>query len=393
MLAVAARPLLALARGAIAAEAAAVAPRLPLGAAAAGAMLIPQACARAIAPAWHGAGGGCSGCGCCDPAPALRHATAGVVLVRVAGSWATGVAVTERFVVTNAHVLPAASTSNNGSGSGSGGGGGGVAAAPTVWVRLPGGAWAPASVVRAFTGCLDLAVLRLAVPATGGAPPPLQPLELASDDSSCGIGATTPPAGADVFVVGHGLFGPRCGLAPSVTRGSLARAVRLPGSKRAAAAGGGAGGSLSGRASMLIVTAAVHAGASGGALVDARGRLAGVVTSNTRHHSGATLARFAYAVASEELAPLWALLRGAGGGGRNGGDVEMAARLAALDRDDAAGRRLWALQDPSAGADEAASAPVTGGGRGGGGGGGGAAASAASGRIPRQDRGFPLSRL
>lgn len=51
-----------------------------------------------------------------------------------------------------------------------------------------------------------------------------------------------------------------------------------------AAAGGG------GRVSMLITTAAVHRGASGGAVLDAAsGALAGLVTSNARHASGTTL--------------------------------------------------------------------------------------------------------
>ena len=37
---------------------------------------------------------------------------------------------------------------------------------------------------------------------------------------------------------------------------------------------------------MLLTTAAVHSGASGGAVLDAEGRLLGMVTSNAQHVSG-----------------------------------------------------------------------------------------------------------
>jgi S1-C subfamily serine protease len=40
------------------------------------------------------------------------------------------------------------------------------------------------------------------------------------------------------------------------------------------------------RAAMLLTTAAVHSGASGGAVLSAWGQLLGMVTSNARHVSG-----------------------------------------------------------------------------------------------------------
>lgn len=40
---------------------------------------------------------------------------------------------------------------------------------------------------------------------------------------------------------------------------------------------------------MIIATTTTHAGGSGGALLDAAGRLVGLVTSNARHAGGATL--------------------------------------------------------------------------------------------------------
>jgi hypothetical protein len=303
---------------------------------------------------------------------ALARSAAGVVLIRVAGSWATGVAVSPSIILTNAHLLPPGGGSNSGAKASSGGSSG-----EAVWVRVGGGggaggggAWAAALLLHRFGGYLDLAVLRLEGPAA----PRLEPLALAargaaglgthgssSGDlggacSACGGACSGAPCGAsccgggeEVFVVGHGLFGPRMGWGPSVTRGSLARRVRLPGGGGSGSPGGGSGSGAAGRDSMLIVTAAVHAGASGGALVDAGGRLLGLVTSNTRHHRGATLPRWSYAIAADELAPLWAWAAAAEGGAPTSGGSGGAAELRRLDADDAAGHRLWALKPPAGG--------------------------------------------
>lgn len=60
---------------------------------------------------------------------------------------------------------------------------------------------------------------------------------------------------------------------------------------------------------MLITTAAVHGGASGGALVDAQGQLVGLVTSNAKHARGATLPHCNFCIAAEELRPVWAWVK------------------------------------------------------------------------------------
>lgn len=43
------------------------------------------------------------------------------------------------------------------------------------------------------------------------------------------------------------------------------------------------------RAAMVLTTAAVHVGASGGAILSHTGHLLGIVTSNTKHASGTSL--------------------------------------------------------------------------------------------------------
>jgi hypothetical protein len=63
-----------------------------------------------------------------------------------------------------------------------------------------------------------------------------------------------------------------------------------------------------------------------------QGRLAGLVTSNARHSSGATLPHLSFCIAAHELQPVlvWAQARGQGPG---------LGALRALDRDDAEGAR------------------------------------------------------
>ncbi len=67
-------------------------------------------------------------------------------------------------------------------------------------------------------------------------------------------------------------------------------------------------------AAMVMTSATVHAGASGGAVVTADGCIAGITTSNARHSgSGSTIPNLNFAVAAEALQPLWALAAQPGG--------------------------------------------------------------------------------
>jgi hypothetical protein len=299
----------------------------------------------------------------------------GVVMVRVAQSWATGVVASgDGIVVTNAHLfdtgqgsttgtsqaahsqvagLGGSSKSRNGGSSGqdngsSRGSNGVLPVAGTLpcWVRIATGSapvsfqWVLAQVLHIFTGYLDLAVLRVAGMAEEGkesmvhvrnwegdarlkhsAALPgrqqLQCLELADK--------RTPQPGDNLWVVGHGLFGPKCQWLPSVTFGSVARVVPVQG-----------------RPSMLITTAAVYSGASGGAVVDGAGRLCGIVTSNAKHSAGATLPHLNFCIAAEELRSLWVWAGGVGGSkgkGTVGGvtDLDVACEE---------GKQVWALRAP-----------------------------------------------
>jgi S1-C subfamily serine protease len=338
---------------------------------------------------------------------ALQAAAAGVVMVRVGRSWGSGVLITHSgLVLTVAHLFrntaaaaasaAAAAAAGRGARVASSGGGSCSSrpalpheqqapdAAPTdasvmLWVSAAASRvgssnsasrqlWVPARLVGCFSGYLDLAVLQMELGAThhhqqqqqqqqqqqcGGHGHRLHPLSLAGSAQGDCLAA-----GDEVFVIGHGLFGPRPGWPPAVTAGCVARVLCVtPDGDGHASGGASASGSASAsrrqpKPSMVISTAAVHAGASGGALVSRGGALLGLVTSNARHGSGATLPHLNFCISASELRPVveWALAQQQQqqqqqqerGGAHDAQDGWR--RLAQLDVRDAAGFRLWALQ-------------------------------------------------
>lgn len=196
--------------------------------------------------------------------------------------------------------------------------------------------WVPARVVYCFTGYLDLAVLQVTPAGMSSLNPALlQPLRLVRPE--CDV---TP--GDDAFVIGHGLFGPRMGLSPAITAGCVAREVAVPPGQSNSSGHQQKQQQQQGwKPSMVISTAAVHSGASGGALVDAAGRLAGLVTSNARHVRGQTLPHFNFCISASELRPVWDWAQQ-----QQDSLVDQAGwkQLRALDVESAAGAMLWALQ-------------------------------------------------
>lgn len=143
----------------------------------------------------------------------------------------------------------------------------------------------------------------------------LQPVTMADNSSQV--------AGRPCWVVGHGLFGPGLGLLPSVTAGTIAKVVGVPGQP----------------ATLMLTTATVHSGASGGAVLDAQGHLVGLVTSNARHASGTTLPNLNFCIALDELRPVIDVI---GRVREQHGDLRSA--LSKLDVADVVLQRVWALQ-------------------------------------------------
>ncbi|GIM00229.1 hypothetical protein Vretimale_5376 [Volvox reticuliferus] len=313
-----------------------------------------------------------------------------VVLLRCNGSWATGVIVegSTGRLVTTAHLFQRRSDSastpspkqpprrHGGSGDDTWSrlqcwvrvpsiiGGGGVNAAcvtcgGTRLGRTPVYQWVRARVLYMWSNHLDLAVLQLEpsygsrwAPVTALAevrhtaraqddaarePPVFRPTPvpivttLVTTDNGGGEKDSYGP-GTPVWAVGHSLVGPSAEWPALVSYGCVARVLRV----------------RSGRPSMVIVTTTTHAGGSGGALLDSRGRLVGLVTSNARHAGGTTLPNMAFCIAAEELEPVirWAAatpgsLTGLSQPGRG------LSELAKLDVYDEDAARMWRLQMPS----------------------------------------------
>lgn len=108
-------------------------------------------------------------------------------------------------------------------------------------------------------------------------------------DSECRPTVSVPREGMEVLVIGHALFDPELNLHPSVTMGVISKVIcvnKLP--------------------VMIQTTCAVHPGASGGALVDTRGHLIGIVVCNARDTS--TSASFPHVNMSIPLCTVWPLI-------------------------------------------------------------------------------------
>ncbi|CAN6346318.1 unnamed protein product [Urochloa humidicola] len=113
--------------------------------------------------------------------------------------------------------------------------------------------WCNASVVFISKGPLDVALLQMEK----------VPIEL----NTVRPEFVCPTAGSSVYVVGHGLFGPRSGLCSSLSSGVVSK-----------------------------TTAAVHPGASGGVLVNSHGLMVGIVTSNAKHGGGSTIPHLNFSI-------------------------------------------------------------------------------------------------
>jgi S1-C subfamily serine protease len=288
------------------------------------------------------------------PPPVLAAASRAVALLAVRGGAAWGSAVcisADGFLLTAAHIVHPEAPAAAGPAAPRGGLGGawpelpeaveaadagGAATGEEGWPALPRGAsdhalvrlrdgrWRRAATLWVSHGALDLALLRLDGPLPREGLPVLA-LGHEADDAD----ALAP--GAPCAVLGHALFAPAAGLPPAAAAGVVARCVAPTGAAAAPLA-------------MLLTSAAVHGGASGGAVVGARGTLLGLVTSNA-HAAGAAapMPQLNFSVAAPALRRLCAAAA-ASGAGAPGAARALRAACAALDASDAHMAALWALQ-------------------------------------------------
>ncbi|XP_038711913.1 glyoxysomal processing protease, glyoxysomal isoform X2 [Tripterygium wilfordii] len=175
--------------------------------------------------------------------------------------------------------------------------------------------WCDAKVVYVCKGSLDVALLQLEY-----VPSRVCPIAV---DLSC------PSSGSKAYVIGHGLFGPKCGFSPSVCSGVIAKIVKaemplydrhiLPAETLFPA--------------MIETTAAVHPGSSGGAVVNSAGHMIGLITSNARHGGGTIIPHLNFSIPCAVLTPIFEFAK----------DMQDFSLLRDLDQPNEHLSSVWAL--------------------------------------------------
>lgn len=171
-------------------------------------------------------------------------------------------------------------------------------------------------------GCLDVALLCARTP-PGGQPLCFAPLPWHDGPAAGG-------EGAEVWAVGHGLFGPGTPWrGPTVTRGHVVKVAR----------------GANGRAALLQSSAAVHRGCSGGALVEATGgTLVGLVTTNVKQQDGAIMPHVNFSLPVELLAPFRDFVTFMGASTETSALLEVLANSLEVCTADKYEQTLWRLE-------------------------------------------------
>ncbi|KAK6149934.1 hypothetical protein DH2020_017459 [Rehmannia glutinosa] len=179
--------------------------------------------------------------------------------------------------------------------------------------------WTDARIVYISKGPLDIALLQLDT-----VPDQLCPIVM---DFDC------PTRGSKAYVIGHGLFGPRCDFLPSACVGVIAKVIEATRSPQTRSS------TLNLREqfpAMLETTAAVHPGSSGGAVVNSNGRMIGLVTSNAKHGGGTVIPHLNFSIPCAALEPVLKFSK----------DMEDLTILEELDKPNEHLSSVWALMPP-----------------------------------------------
>ncbi|CAK9181839.1 unnamed protein product [Ilex paraguariensis] len=182
--------------------------------------------------------------------------------------------------------------------------------------------WCDARVVYVSKGPLDIALLQLEF-----VPDQLCPIIM---DFRC------PSPGSKAYVIGHGLFGPRCDLLPSACHGVVAKVVKA---KRLLHYQSSQQVNVQEYFPAIIeTTAAVHPGGSGGAVINSDGHMIGLVTSNARHGGGTVIPNLNFSISCAALKPVFKFSR----------DMQCLSLLEDLDKPDEHLSSVWELVPPLA---------------------------------------------
>ncbi|KAG0229683.1 hypothetical protein BGW42_001389 [Actinomortierella wolfii] len=209
----------------------------------------------------------------------LMTARETVVMVQVGQTWASGVVISkDGHILTNAHVF--ASFLDN--------------VSNRTWPTLRSGIslrvridnpqqqqWVDdCEVVFVSDSCWDVAVIKIPETCVLRGFLPYLPLRTRQE-----LKRSKPVTqGTPVFAIGHGIFGPSSGVLPLITSGSCSKVV-----------------SVNHSPVMLLSSAPVHRGNSGGVLVDTHGQFVGLVTGNGKTSTGRTITHLNFAIPLEAI--------------------------------------------------------------------------------------------
>ncbi|KAG0328316.1 hypothetical protein BGZ99_005669 [Dissophora globulifera] len=212
-------------------------------------------------------------------AGSLVHARQAVVMVQVGQTWASGVVISKHgHILTNAHVFTSFldNISNR------------------TWPNLRSGIslrvridspqqqqWVDdCELVFVSESCWDVALIKIPETCVLNGFLPFLPLRTKEE-----IAKVKPIVkGTPLFAIGHGIFGPSSGILPLITSGICSKVV-----------------TYSTQPVMLLSSAPVHRGNSGGVLVNADGFFIGLVTGNGKTSTGRTITHLNFAIPAEAI--------------------------------------------------------------------------------------------
>ncbi|KAG0095505.1 hypothetical protein BGZ93_005801 [Podila epicladia] len=209
----------------------------------------------------------------------LMVARQAVTMVQVGQTWASGVVISKHgHILTNAHVF-ASFLDNVGSQTLPA-----LRAGVSLRVRIDSPQnqqWVDdCDIVFVSESCWDIAIIKIPETHVLNGFLPYLPLRTRNDLAS----AKPIMKGAPLFAIGHGIFGPSSGVLPLITSGVCSKVV-----------------AHNQQPVMLLSSAPVHRGNSGGVLVDADGHFAGLVTGNGKTSTGRTITHLNFAIPLEAM--------------------------------------------------------------------------------------------
>ncbi|KAF9582170.1 hypothetical protein BGW38_000553 [Lunasporangiospora selenospora] len=207
----------------------------------------------------------------------LMEARQAVVMVQVGQTWASGVVVSKHgHILTNAHVFT--SFLDNISNRTHPNLRGGV----SLRVRIDSPQqqqWVDGcELVFVSESCWDVALIKIPETCILAGFLPYLPLRTKQELDKSIVNGTP------LFAIGHGIFGPSSGVLPLITSGICSRVVHH-----------------NQQPAMLLSSAPVHRGNSGGVLVTTEGHFAGLVTGNGKTSTGRTITHLNFAIPLEAI--------------------------------------------------------------------------------------------